>query len=223
MFLLVAAVVTQAEADAISAPNLSGNEKVDLAAIGPIINKYNLKRGISFHGRVSSATRFCHTLKQVYKKEKLYVNTINGKTQANRGSNILREMAQYDKALITNVRVLGEGFDYTALDYLIMVDPKSSIIDVVQNFGRVMRKHDGKEIGTIVLPILVENEDANILSVVNNGKFGAIYSIAASLEAMDETFSSELNTSGRGETQGRRIRAFTVNGYLNPATLIASE
>jgi predicted helicase len=57
--------------------------------------------------------------------------------------------------VLTNARCLSEGVDVPALDAVLFLTPRASQVDVVQSVGRVMRKARGKELGYIVLPVVV--------------------------------------------------------------------
>ena len=56
-------------------------------------------------------------------------------------------------AATSNARCLTEGVDVPALDAVIFLNPRNSVIDVVQSVGRVMRRAEGKSYGYIILPI----------------------------------------------------------------------
>src|SRR5258708_14456855 len=57
---------------------------------------------------------------------------------------------------------LGEGVDVPVLDGIAFIDPKRSMIDIIQAVGRVIRKAEDKRIGTVVIPVFVdESEDAD--------------------------------------------------------------
>ena len=72
----------------------------------------------------------------------------------------LEETEEDTCRLLTNVRCLSEGVDVPALDAIMFMHPRKSQIEVVQSVGRVMRKADGKEMGYVILPIVVR-EGAN--------------------------------------------------------------
>jgi len=57
--------------------------------------------------------------------------------------------------ILTNARCLSEGVDVPALDAVLFLTPRGSQVDVVQSVGRVMRKAPGKELGYIILPVVV--------------------------------------------------------------------
>src|SRR5205823_5765602 len=45
--------------------------------------------------------------------------------------------------ILTNARCLSEGVDVPALDAVMFLSPRKSVVDVVQSVGRVMRKAPG--------------------------------------------------------------------------------
>ena len=55
--------------------------------------------------------------------------------------------------ILTNARCLSEGVDVPALDAVMFLSPRKSVVDIVQSVGRVMRKSPGKDYGYIILPI----------------------------------------------------------------------
>ncbi|MFN7658089.1 MAG: helicase-related protein, partial [Dolichospermum sp.] len=46
--------------------------------------------------------------------------------------------------ILSNARCLSEGVDVPALDAVMFLTPRNSVVDVVQSVGRVMRKAEGK-------------------------------------------------------------------------------
>lgn len=55
--------------------------------------------------------------------------------------------------ILTNARCLSEGVDVPALDAIMFLHPRKSLIDVVQSVGRVMRRAEGKKMGYVILPV----------------------------------------------------------------------
>jgi predicted helicase len=54
---------------------------------------------------------------------------------------------------------LSEGVDVPALDGVAFIDPRSSEIDIIQSVGRAIRKSKNKTMGTIVIPVFIEQTD----------------------------------------------------------------
>ena len=55
--------------------------------------------------------------------------------------------------VLSNARCLTEGVDVPALDAVLFLNPRNSVVDVVQSVGRVMRKAKDKEYGYVILPV----------------------------------------------------------------------
>lgn len=64
-------------------------------------------------------------------------------------------VAEDECRILSNARCLSEGVDVPALDAVLFLNPRNSIVDVVQSVGRVMRKSPGKDYGYVILPVAV--------------------------------------------------------------------
>jgi len=71
--------------------------------------------------------------------------------------------------ILTNAKVLSEGVDVPALDAVMFLNPRDSVVDVVQSVGRVMRKLEGKKYGYVILPIGVP-ADMDPATALNDNK-----------------------------------------------------
>ena len=98
-----------------------------------------------------------------------------------------------DCFLIANARCLSEGIDVPALDGVAFIDPKSSEVDILQAVGRAIRLSDQKQIGTIVIPVFIpEDEDPDeILSTQNLAKSGRILN---ALRSHDDVLGEHLDS-----------------------------
>ncbi|WP_419944532.1 DEAD/DEAH box helicase family protein [Candidatus Poriferisodalis sp.] len=56
---------------------------------------------------------------------------------------------------ILNVGIFGEGTDSPSLSAVAFLEPRKSPIDVVQAVGRAMRRAQGKELGYIIVPVVI--------------------------------------------------------------------
>ena len=95
--------------------------------------------------------------------------------------------------ILSNARCLSEGIDVPALDAVIFLDTRDSIVDIVQSVGRVMRKAPGKTYGYIILPVGIPmNEIKDYNSFIETDKrFKGIWKIIRSLRAHDESLVDE--------------------------------
>jgi hypothetical protein len=77
-------------------------------------------------------------------------------------------------------------------------------VDIIQAVGRAIRKSDEKNLGTIVLPVLIP-QDTETDSALEDSAFKPIWAILKALRSHDEVLGSQLDeirtALGRGSTQ----------------------
>jgi len=112
------------------------------------------------------------------------------------------------RGIISNCACLGEGVDVPVLDGVAFIDPKRSMVDIIQAVGRVIRKAAGKLVGTIVIPVFIdESEDAD--HVLSQSAFEPVWQVLKALRAHDRRLADELDqlrlSLGRRSKSGGRI------------------
>ncbi|MFM6508322.1 MAG: helicase-related protein, partial [Dolichospermum sp.] len=85
------------------------------------------------------------------------------KAEPPQGSNTCR--------ILSNARCLSEGVDVPALDAVMFLTPRNSVVDVVQSVGRVMRKSEGKKYGYIILPVGIPADMSPDVALKDNEKY----------------------------------------------------
>lgn len=95
--------------------------------------------------------------------------------------------------VLTNARCLSEGVDVPALDAVMFLSPRKSVVDIVQSVGRVMRKAPGKEFGYIVLPIGIPHGVTPEAALRDNKRYAAVWEVLQALRAHDERFNAMVN------------------------------
>lgn len=102
--------------------------------------------------------------------------------------------------VVSNARVLTEGIDVPAIDAVCFADERSSVVDIIQAIGRVLRPCPGKRIGTIIVPITLPaagDDDTGLLL----SKFGVLWSVLRGLRAHDQRFAHELDAAVRSHAR----------------------
>lgn len=84
--------------------------------------------------------------------------TCRGKTPTGDRAKEIEAFTNAERSLITNARCLAEGVDVPRIDCVLFADPKRNTIDIVQAVGRALRPSPNKEMGYIILPIVVDGE-----------------------------------------------------------------
>ena len=125
------------------------------------------------------------------------IEHVDGTTPASERSLKLRRLKETKEGtckILTNARVLGEGVDVPALDAIVFLAGKKSIIDIVQAVGRVMRRAPGKDKGYIVIPVFVpEGQTMTDKETLNSEEFQTIWSTIKALRSHDERVSYWVN------------------------------
>ena len=117
--------------------------------------------------------------------------------------------------VLSNVRCLAEGVDVPALDAILFMHPRKSQIDVVQAVGRVMRRAAGKQMGYVVLPVVIPiNKDPE--SVLDTSTFRVVWQVLNAIRSHDERFEALINLLEEGHV-GDRLGIITLSDWRKPS------
>ena len=102
--------------------------------------------------------------------------------------------------ILTNARCLTEGVDVPNLDAVLFLNPRNSMVDVIQAVGRVMRRAEGKKYGYIILPIAIPDGMSTAQALGDNKRYKVVWQVLQALRAHDERMDAtihqiELNAS----------------------------
>lgn len=95
--------------------------------------------------------------------------------------------------ILSNVRCLSEGVDVPALDAVLFLTPRNSQVDVVQSVGRVMRKAADKELGYVVLPVVIPSGMEPHEALNDNKVYKVVWDVLQALRSHDDTFDAFVN------------------------------
>ena len=130
--------------------------------------------------------------------------------------NWLREQPPDDEGdvcrVLSNARCLSEGVDVPALDAVMFLNPRKSVVDVVQSVGRVMRKAEGKQYGYIILPIGVPAGMPAHEALKDNKKYEVVWEVLQALRAHDNRFNALINKLELNENRPPQIDVIGVGG-----------
>jgi predicted helicase len=114
--------------------------------------------------------------------------------------------------ILTNAKVLSEGVDVPALDAVMFLNPRDSVVDVVQSVGRVMRKLEGKKYGYVILPIAVPADMDPATALNDNKKYKVVWQVLQALRAHDERFDAMVNKIDLTKSTEDKINVIGVGG-----------
>ena len=95
--------------------------------------------------------------------------------------------------ILSNVRCLSEGVDVPALDAILFLTPRNSQIDVVQSVGRVMRNAPNKELGYVILPVVIPAGIKPHLALDDNKTYRVVWEVLQALRSHDDRFDAHIN------------------------------
>ncbi len=96
--------------------------------------------------------------------------------------------------MLSNARCLSEGVDVPALDAVLFLHPRNSLVDVVQSVGRVMRKAKDKEFGYVILPVAIPAGLAPEEALKDNKRFKVVWDVLNALRSHDDRFNAMINS-----------------------------
>ncbi|TFC37679.1 type ISP restriction/modification enzyme [Cryobacterium sp. TMT2-42-4] len=101
--------------------------------------------------------------------------------------------------ILTNARCLTEGVDVPSLDAVLFLNPRNSMVDVIQAVGRVMRRYTDpatgieKKFGYIVLPIAIPSGMSTSEALKDNQRYRVVWQVLQALRAHDERMDATIN------------------------------
>lgn len=114
--------------------------------------------------------------------------------------------------ILSNARCLSEGVDVPALDAVMFLNPRNSVVDVVQSVGRVMRKSEGKKYGYIILPIGIPADIPAEEALKDNQKYKVVWQVLQALRAHDDRFNATVNQIDLNHKRPDNIQVIGVGG-----------
>jgi len=187
-------------------------------AVAKATKQYDLRRIITFHGRVKRACEFAEEFPQFVRwmprstipSGKLWAELISGEMPSSKRDAILdrlRQLQAPERGLVSNARCLSEGVDVRALDGVAFIDPKESQVDIIQAVGRALRKAERKKLGVIILPVYISSSEDEE-KVLEDSAFKQVWRVLRALRSHDDRLAEELDSIRIKIGRGKRVRAY---------------
>lgn len=177
-----------------------------------VMEKYPVKKTVTFHNSIKlakdfifgphnngdSLTKTLKVMKPEIDAKDYYLGHVNGSVNASRRHEILMEFRDCKYGIVSNSRCLTEGVDVPIIDSIYFVDPRNSLIDIVQACGRALRKPRNGEskLAYFIIPILIPDGDTK--EALNKIDYDMIHMLIQSLRDQDnrlEQWVEKLNLS----------------------------
>ena len=151
------------------------------------------------------------TAEQLQKVEIQHVDGTMNAVEKKKEINWLKENTDDNVCrILTNARCLSEGVDVPALDAVMFLNPRSSVVDIIQSVGRVMRRAQGKLYGYIVLPIGISATEEADKALDNNDKYKIVWDVLQALRSHDDRFDNTINKINLNKTRPDQIKVIGI-------------
>jgi len=196
------------------------------------IKELGISKIITFHNSIRNAKNFSngtssHSIDLLMVKDQIipevdsedfYSDHINGSMPTSERKQKLQKFKTTNLGVITNSMCLTEGVDVPEIDCVYFVEPRSSLIGIVQACGRALRKpRNGKEkIAYFLIPILIP-EGLSHAEILNQVDFEMVYSIIQALRDQDQRLAQWIDKINLGAIRGRTRKVSEENS--NPIIL----
>jgi predicted helicase len=190
----------------------------------------SVKRGIVFVNRVSKSEQIAEDFPLVYEKyfeekPQAEIRHIDGNmpvVKKREKINWLRKGGT-NTHILTNAKVLTEGIDVPALDFVAFFDPKESVVEIIQALGRVVRKAEGKEFGLIFVPLVVATDVQDIDEKIEKSSYRTLWQVINALSSLDSAFPAQIRVlliddkEGKVEedAKGKKEKVITITQQPN--------
>ncbi|MFH1825051.1 MAG: DEAD/DEAH box helicase family protein [Candidatus Firestonebacteria bacterium] len=185
------------------------------------MRNFKMKKCITFHSNIKNAVSFIRgvssedtNLRQVFSRlwpelygKDLYLDHVNGTMSAGDRKERLDIFRDSKFGVISNARCLTEGVDVPIIDSVYFVNPRHSLIDIVQACGRALRKPRDKhdKLAYFIVPILIPDIDEKV-DIINEVDFEMLHDLIQSLRDQDQRLSEWIDKINLSASQGKTYR-----------------
>jgi predicted helicase len=136
------------------------------------------------------------------------IDHLNGEMTASERHQRLEIFAKSKYGVVSNARCLTEGIDVPIIDSIYFVNPKNSLIDIVQACGRALRKPRGptRKIAYFIVPVLIPEGSDNNAEAFNKIDFEMIHNLIQSLRDQDQRMEQWIDKINLGLAVGGKKR-----------------
>jgi predicted helicase len=166
-----------------------------------------MKRVVAFSNTISNSKKFKELFGEVADRFKSYtdsdltinvaVDHVDGTFNSFKRDELLgwlkAEPIQSYCHVLSNARCLTEGIDVPSLDAIVFLEPRNSMVDVVQAVGRVMRKNTNKKYGYVILPIGIPAGITPEEALSDNKRYAGVWQVLNALRSHDERINAIVN------------------------------
>ncbi len=166
-----------------------------------------MKRVVAFSNTINNSKKFKELFSEVSERFKRYtssdlaisvsVDHVDGSLNSFKRDELLgwlkADPPQSMCHVLSNARCLTEGVDVPSLDAIVFLEPRNSMVDVVQAIGRVMRKNSNKNYGYVILPIGIPSGVTPEEALSDNKRYAGVWQVLNALRSHDDRLNATIN------------------------------
>lgn len=205
----------------------------NMKALNDTMNKFHLKKAITFHSTIHDAQLFSNTKNLGNIKTATELFHVSGRQNNTERLSVMRRFASSEVGVISNARCLTEGVDIPAVDLVGFMSPKSSKVDIVQAIGRAMRNSPGKTCCYIFLPLHIDTRNGeSVEAALERSNFKEIAYVLSSMSENDTALHDQVRLtsmkygqdgqSGLSESIGDGLIEFMGLDGIDASTIFKS-
>lgn len=194
----------------------SNRQRLGAMALRAAVEGFGVSKALSFHNRVVDARGLARLLNQ-WGGVWFDAVTVTGGTAASERVDVLRRLGSTTPGVVrvvTAAHCLREGVDVPGVDAVMFAAPRSSTVHIIQAVGRCIRTAPGKDVGTIIIPVLLPPglDDDDELAA---SSYAHIWKVLRALNAHDPRISEEfIHQPHRLTPLGGVTRSHPVSDWL---------
>lgn len=166
----------------------------------------NLNKVITYHTTIKQAKEFVYGSPSNFQFESILDNVmnsdnlskyfyhVNGTMSSSIRTGIFDNFKKASLSIMSNASCLTEGVDIPIIDAVYFVEPKSSIINIIQAIGRALRKSSDKtnDFSYIIIPVLIDDSITDF-SQIDPQKFDTLHMVVQALRDQDSRLAEEID------------------------------
>ncbi|MFD0369712.1 Helicase associated domain protein [Streptomyces sp. NPDC127114] len=168
------------------------------AALLHTMSDHQLQTCITFHHRTMEAQAFADGLPDVAAKlhadepetypNRIWADWLCGEHAPEHRREVLGQFGSTARrAILSNVRVLGEGVDIRAVDCVALLDPKGAPHDIVQAIGRALRQKPGeRKLASLIVPVFLQPGEKPEEDMFTSASYRPLVKVLQALRSHDE-------------------------------------
>ncbi len=195
-----------------------------------------MKRVVAFSNTINNSKKFKELFSEVSERFKSYTNSdlalsvavdhVDGSFNSFKREQLMgwlkAEAPNSVCNVLSNAKCLTEGVDVPSLDAIVFLEPRNSMVDVVQAVGRVMRKNADKKYGYVILPIGIPAGITPEEALSDNKRYAGVWQVLNALRSHDERINAIVNKLDLNNEAPEMIEIVPV-GFSEPEESPANQ